>query len=148
MNKQLNPRCLLMIFSLGFIAELAGHSVFSADIVKANNADALNLTTSWVGGVVPGNSDVAVWNSTVSDPNNTTNTLGASTNWAGLKVLNPVASLTVITHGSGAVLTLGASGIDMSAASQSLTLSNATTLLGATAQSWRVGSGVTLALGG
>jgi fibronectin-binding autotransporter adhesin len=148
MNKQSYFRTLITVLSFGIFTGLIANRIFAADIVKANNADPLNLTTSWIGGAVPGASDVAVWNSTVSDPNNTTNTLGASTNWAGLKVLNPVASLTVTTNGSGAVLTLGASGIDMSAASQSLTLSNATALLGATTQPWLVGSGVTLALGG
>jgi hypothetical protein len=34
--------------------------------VKANNTTALNLTGSWVGGVVPTLADIAEWNSTVT----------------------------------------------------------------------------------
>ena len=37
----------------------------AALIVKANNADNLNLTTSWVGAVVPGAADTAVWDATI-----------------------------------------------------------------------------------
>lgn len=49
---------------LGMVA--ASHS---ATIVKANNADALNLTSSWTGAVVPGASDTAVWDATVAGAN-------------------------------------------------------------------------------
>jgi hypothetical protein len=34
----------------------------AADVFKANNVDDLGLGSSWTGGVVPGPSDVAVWN--------------------------------------------------------------------------------------
>ena len=38
----------------------------AADILKADNNTTLNLAGSWVGGVVPGASDFATWDSTVS----------------------------------------------------------------------------------
>jgi hypothetical protein len=43
-------------------------AVFSlqADQIKANNNSALELGSSWVGGVAPGGSGNAIWNSTVA----------------------------------------------------------------------------------
>ena len=55
----------------------------AANMFKANNADNLNLGTSWAGGVPPTSGDVAVWDSTVGAANSVV--LGASTNWAGIK---------------------------------------------------------------
>ena len=68
---------------------------FAANVFKANDTDNLNLGTSWVGGVVPGASDVAVWDSTVADVNNTTNALGANTAWGGVKILNPAGNILI-----------------------------------------------------
>jgi fibronectin-binding autotransporter adhesin len=106
-------------------------------IVKEDNADNLNLTTSWVGGVVPTSSDVAQWDSTVTAANATV--LGADTNWAGITVISPGGTVTI---NAGNTLTLGSAGIDMSGASQNLTLNNRT-LLGAD-QLWNVASGRSL----
>jgi autotransporter-associated beta strand protein len=131
-----------------FTACCVTSGAMAANIYKTNNNDNLNLATSWTNNVVPGTADIAVWDSTVSDPNNTTNTLGAASSWSGLRILNPVAGITVITKSGGAVLTLGVAGLDMSGASQGLTLSNATALLGATAQTWKSGAGGFLVLGG
>ena len=65
----------------------------AASISKADNADNLNLTTSWVGSVVPGSGDVAVWDSTVTATR--ANTLGASTNWAGILISSVQGAPTV-----------------------------------------------------
>ena len=119
----------------------------AATITKADNADNLNLTTSWVGGVVPGASDVATWDSTVS-VNNTTNVLGANLSLGGVKILNPAGAINIDTNSGGNVLTLGASGIDMSAAAADLTMSNNVTLLGNTVQAWNVPAARTLSLQG
>jgi hypothetical protein len=51
-------------------------------IIKTNNTDNLNLTTSWVGGVVPGSLDTARWDSTVTGANSVA--LGADTTWSGI----------------------------------------------------------------
>ena len=135
------------VLTVASAAVLASGSVQAANIYKADNSDALNLTTSWTGSVVPTASDVAVWDSTVTS-NNTTNTLGASTSWAGIQLLNPAAALTVITNTGGNTLTLGAAGIDMSSATVDLTMSNNLTLAANTVQSWNVPSGRTLSLQG
>ncbi|WP_075090214.1 hypothetical protein [Verrucomicrobium spinosum] len=110
-------------------------------IIKADNADALNLGTSWSGGLVPGTNDVAQWDSSVTGVN--TVNLGADAGWRGLSVLNPGGAVEI----SGAnTLTLGASGIDMSSAAVDLTLSSGLSLLGNTQQSWKVAAGRTLNL--
>lgn len=120
----------------------------AADIIKANNADDLNLPSSWTGGVVPTSADVAVWDSTVVDPSTTV--LGTSTNWSGLRVTSPSGLVTInATAGSptsGAALTLGASGLSLSSATQDLTLGAPVTLLGDTLQNWVVGAGRTVTL--
>ena len=118
-------------------------SVSAANIYKTNNTDNLNLATSWTNGVVPGASDIAIWDSTVSDPNNTTNTLGANVSWAGIKIINPSAT---ILMNAGNTVTLGASGIDMTAATADLALSNAVTIGAGALQQWNVASGRTLSL--
>jgi autotransporter-associated beta strand protein len=132
---------------MAVLALLGGASVQAANITKANTSDALNVGTSWVGGVVPTAADVAVWDSTVTAAN-TNSILGANTNWAGIKMLNPAGPITILTNTGGGLLTLGSSGIDMSGASQGLTMSNNLALLANTVQSWKVASGQTLSLQG
>jgi len=128
----------------------AASAVRGSTIQKANNSDDLDLTTSWVGGVVPTNSDVATWDSTVSAANTTL--LATDASWAGLKILNPGGLVTINSTSTnaiaGATLTLGASGLDMSAASQDLTLGGPLALLGDTTQNWILGAGHTLTLNG
>jgi fibronectin-binding autotransporter adhesin len=65
----------------------------AANVFKANNADNLNLGTSWTGGVPPTSGDVAVWDSTVGAANSVV--LGASTNWAGIKESSVGGAVTV-----------------------------------------------------
>lgn len=131
------------------LALLASISLAQAGLfVKTNNVDNLNLATSWTNNAAPGAADIAQWDSTVTDPNNTTNTLGASTTWAGIKILNPAGPVTIITNSGGNTLTLGAGGIDMSSATADLTMSNNVTLPDRTVQTWSVPSGRTLSLQG
>ena len=92
-------------------------------ITKTNNTDNLNLTTSWVGGVVPGPLDVAKWDSTVTGANSVA--LGANSSWAGILIANPGGAV-AITPGN--TLALGTNGIDMSRATQNLTISSGLTL--------------------
>ena len=113
----------------------------AATIDKTNNTDGLNLGSSWVGATVPGSSDVARWSSVVAGAN--TVSLGADTNWLGIKVTNPGGAVTV---NSGNTLTLGGSGIDMSAATTNLTLNCGLTLL--SNQAWNLNSPAALTLGG
>jgi len=122
---------ILVTFALLCVAGSA-----RADVFKADNTTALNDPASWMGGVVPTSSDVAVWDSTVTTANNAP--LGADTNWAGIKILNPGG---LVTIGTGAnILTLGTGGIDLSLATQDLYLNGASLDVGANSQAWNLGS--------
>jgi autotransporter-associated beta strand protein len=133
-------RCF--IFCTGWLAVFALAAMgTAATIDKTNNAGNLNLGSSWVGGTVPSSGDVARWSSTVTGLN--TVSLGADTNWLGIKVTNPGGAVTV---NSGNTLALGGSGIDLSAATTNLTLNCALTLLAD--QSWDFSSISALTLGG
>lgn len=125
----------------------------SETLSKADNADALNLTSSWVQGKVPGTNDVATWDATLTAGK--TYIMGADLSWRGLAfVADPNGN---VTFNVGNTLTLGADGIN-STPNRTITLNNAITL--ASDQSWSMGqstitfgapintAGYTLALGG
>src|SRR6266498_1745349 len=95
----------------------AGGFKASAQIVKANNTDNLNLGTSWVGGVVPGAADVALWDATVTGANSTL--LGADLTWGTVRVTSPGGLVTI--GGSNRLTLTGVNGIDLSTATQDLT---------------------------
>ena len=127
-----------------FVSSIFITRVHAADVIKANNTDALNLTTSWSGGSVPGSGDVAVWDSTVTAANSTT--LGTAASWQGIRIANP-GGLATINHSTATTLTLGANGIDLSAATQNLTIgANVGVAVGA-GQTWNIGAGRTMAIG-
>src|SRR5208283_815802 len=126
-----------------FLAMLLGCGLGSAQaqtVTKADVPDTLNLGTSWVGNTAPTSANVAAWDSTVV--NNTNEIQGGNLSWAGIQILNPATQINIGTNSSGNVLTLGASGIDMSAATASLYLTNAI-VVGAN-QTWNVANGRTL----
>ncbi len=131
-------RATLLATGLGLA--IASHAA-EPIINKANNADNLNLTSSWSGGTAPASGDVASWDATVTADNTTL--LGADTSWAGLRVADPAGPVTI---SAGNNLTLGSAGINMGTATQNLTLAN-TLSLGA-AQIWNVNSGRTLSTTG
>ena len=106
-------------------------------INKTNNVNNLNLGSSWVGGAAPGSNDVAQWSNTVTGAN--TVSLGADLKWAGIKVVNPGG---LVTLNAGNTLTLGSSGLDLSAATQDLTLNCALSLV--SNQIWNVANGRTV----
>ena len=112
-------------------------------INKANNTVNLNGTLSWTGGTAPASGDIAQWESTVGGANTTV--LGADLTWQGIKIASPLG---LITINAGNTLTLGAAttDIDMTAATQNLTL-NCNLSLGA-ANVWDVQTGRTLTVGG
>jgi fibronectin-binding autotransporter adhesin len=133
------------------IAALAavGPRSMAADVIKADNADALNLDSSWSGGTAPTAADTAIWDSTVTAAN-TTN-LGADLSWGGLEVTNPGGGVT-IQFAAGQSLTLGAGGIDMAAATQNASVmrsavnNTAGTLVLGADQTWNIASGRSLTL--
>lgn len=114
----------------------------AGNVIKADNSDNLDQSTSWVGGVPPTSSDVAVWNNTIISGANTVS-LGTDTNWLGVAIQDPAGAVTI---NAGNTLTLGASGIDMAAATQDLTLGGQVGL--AANQTWNVGAGRALVVSG
>lgn len=89
---------------------LSAASIDAAEIFKADNNDDLNLTSSWVGGVVPGADDMIVWR-----PFTTTDSvkLGADFSVYGAVLTNnpDVASLNFGEKNEASVFTLGAGGL-------------------------------------
>jgi len=110
-------------------------------IIKADNTTALNDAGGWVGGVVPGSGNVAVWDSTVTSAN--TVALGADLDWQGIRVIDPAGNVTI---SSGNTLSLGSGGIDLLNATANLTVEAAIALTAT--QSWQVAAGRTITLSG
>ena len=118
---------------------LAQPAVHAATSIKQNNSTALNLAGSW--GTLPGVADIGQWTSTVTAANSPV--LGADLSWLGLKIVNPGG---LVTLAAGNTLTVGASGIDLSTATQNLTLNSGLTLQGQ--QSWKAAASRTLDVAG
>jgi autotransporter-associated beta strand protein len=121
-------------------AGLFSQPLSAADIIKANNTDALNLATSWSTATAPGTGDVAVWDSTVAAANATN--LGTDLSWQGIRIANPGGAVTI--NNTANVLTLGSAGIDMSAATANLTIN--TSIVAGADQTWALNGGRTLNL--
>lgn len=126
--------------SLALLSSFTG-SARAVEILKGNNTTTLNATGSWVGGVVPGSSDIAVWDSTVGVARSAA--LGGNLTWQGIKVTG-ATGLQSITTTVGAVLDLGSSGIDLSASNTDMTISAVMNFSGA--QTWSIASGRTLTI--
>lgn len=103
----------------------------AADFIKLQNNTALNQSGAWSNGAIPGSSDVLVWDSTFTTPTTPANLsqLGGDMQVAGLRVSNVGGTRNAATTqvgaqntGSANTLTLGAGGIDLSAATQGLYL--------------------------
>ena len=121
--------------ALGLV-QPAAHAATST---KQNNSTALNLAGSW--DALPGIADIGQWTSTVTAANSPV--LGADLSWLGLKIVSPAG---LVTLAAGNTLTVGASGIDLSTATQNLTLNCGLTLQGQ--QSWKAAASRTLDVAG
>jgi len=108
----------------------------SADIVKANNANALNLTTSWLGAAIPGATDRALFTGAVTA--NRTTSLGADASWSGIVLSGNANTWTI----NGAfTLTLGTGGVDLSLASANFALAAPLQVVLGSPQTWSVTNG-------
>ncbi len=110
-------------------------------ITKNNNTSNLDTGTSWVGGVAPGLYNQAIWNNTVTAANPTT--LAADQEWLGIKIVNPGGPVTI--NGTK-TLVLNASGVDLTAATQNLTVNCPVQM--AVPGTWGVAPGRTAAFNG
>lgn len=133
---KMTTACILVLMATLLIAPRA----YAGDVIRANNNTALNLSGAWVGGVLPGANDVAVWDSTVTVDRSSA--IGASQSWQGIRIADTGGTLMTISATTGAVLDLGSAGINMSAANADLAIT-AGLNLGAS-QTWSVASGRTL----
>lgn len=132
-----------LALAAGLLGSLFFTSLQAADVVKANNNDALSLATSWFSGTVPTSADVAVWDSTITA--NRITALGGDLSFGGIRISNAGGTSMTIS-GAPSTLTIGSSGIDMSASTVNLLLS-AHVALGAS-QTWNVASGRLLSVTG
>lgn len=99
-------------------------SLSHADVItKADNADALNLESSWAEGKVPGTNDVATWNAALTASK--TYSLGADQSWLGMAVTaDPGGNL---VFNVGYTLTLGRDGF-FATPNRTITVNGPTTL--------------------
>jgi autotransporter-associated beta strand protein len=120
-------------------------SAGAAEISKLQNNTALNLGGAWNGGGVPGLTDVMLWDSLYTAPgaSSTLSQLGGDLSVQGLKVTNVGGALNAAATqvgfqntGSANTLTIGSAGIDLSSATQALTIQSRVTL--GSAQTWTV----------
>jgi autotransporter-associated beta strand protein len=113
-----------------------------AQINRANFAANLNTGPAWTGGVAPTSAYIAAWGT----PNITTGptqALGGAVSWQG--ILLQSAQTTNISIGTtGAAMTIGASGIDLSASGANLTIASPVVIVLGASQTWTVASGRTL----
>src|SRR5580765_484594 len=75
------------------ITLVATTTIDAATRTKANNADNLNLPSSWTNGIAPGNADVAQFDSTITSP--LTLALGADATWNQINFVNPSGDITL-----------------------------------------------------
>lgn len=137
-------------------------SLHASDIFKADNADALNLSTSWDTNALPTAENIAVFDSRITSiPVDATTgrrymPFPVATAWRGIRVDNAPTGLSIDTFDGVAAygnqaLTLGAGGINMtSAAANSLFELDRPniTLAPATVQTWDVADTATLQVNG
>lgn len=109
---------------------------------RGTTSGAWGTTTNWAGSGGPTSADTALFDATSTS--NLTTTLTTSTSILGLRVTSPSGAVSVGSN----TLTLGAGGIDMSSATQNLTISSGVTLGSVTAVPLSVATGRTMSLSG
>ena len=135
---------MILGLTVAMLAIFSSSATFAATITHANSSANWNVTSSWVGDTIPGTSDIALFDSTYSSAGTATLGTGAVENCLGLVIANPVYAVNFQNTSASKYLGIGASGVDMSNATQDLTLVNAR--VNAT-QSWQIASGRTFTVG-
>ena len=105
----------------GFILSLACTSTFAANIYKATATPTLDDPAAWEGGVVPTNTDIAVWDSRITA--GLTESWWSSLSWQGIQCIGhshptlPNYRIVLQSYDNSdpaTTLTIGSSGIDLS----------------------------------
>ena len=125
-------KLLMPLLSVAVLAPAAGAATYP----KADNEVTLNRPDSWAGGTAPGDGDIALWDSTVTEVIGPA--LGDDLSWLGLQITKPGGAVYLGTDNDPNTLTLGASGIDASASKVPVYLRAPVTL--AAHQTWSAGS--------
>lgn len=109
-NYPMKPKFVNLLLAASIVVNLTSQA-FAAPVTKENNTDALNLNSSWVGGInQPGPGDIAVWDATVNA--NQVLLLGNNLSWSGINMTDSGGDVTI---NAGNTLTLGASGFTSAA---------------------------------
>lgn len=126
------------------VVMLGAATARAADYIRQNNTDLLNTAAAW-GGTLPTASDSVQWDATCGA--NRSTTLGGNVNWGKIIVTSPGGTITIANTASSTINLTGLSGtgIDMSAATQNLTIDNPVALQAS--QTWNVGASRTLTVG-
>lgn len=146
----MRARCLVCrsVHALAFAATIAAAPFAAAPAAAATStwlgttSGAWGTTTNWAGGTGPTSADTALFDSTSTA--NLSTTLTTSTSILGLRVTSPSGAVSIGSN----TLTLGTGGIDMSAATQNLTVSSGVTLSNTSLVPISLASGRTLSLSG
>ncbi len=108
--------------NLAWLTVLAGGLIAAPSLMaqqvtfKANNTDSLNQASSWVDGMIPDNRTIAVWDNRVAAGHSVS--LGGTVEWQGVRIENPGGPISI----GGGTLGLRGGGIDLSEATQNLTI--------------------------
>lgn len=135
-------KIIAVIVCFVFFSSIVSPPVFAAALTKANTAT-MNAAADW-GGSTPTSSDVGTFDNTISAGNIATLSLGSDVALGGLVFANNMNDAATIA--SGNTLTLGTSGIDMSAANEDVTINSDVALSGN--QGIEIAEGRTLTFGG
>jgi fibronectin-binding autotransporter adhesin len=136
LTRTICPSAGCALVALGLLLGFAGKAN-AATVAKAGTGTDLNAGASWTGAATPTSADVATWTNTSLGAGLT---IGANTSWLGISGSGALTDIGI--SGSGP-LTLGASGIDMSASTVGMAL--ATPIALGASQVWMASAGESLA---
>ena len=123
-------------------------TVLPLPITKADNNIVLSQTNSWVGGKTPGTQDIALWSGTYASASATA-TVGTGLTAEKIRIASISRAITIgAATGSLNLAGISGTGIDMSAATQDLTIASAVMLGSGSSQAWAVASGRTVTVSG
>ncbi|HEY4416331.1 MAG TPA: autotransporter-associated beta strand repeat-containing protein, partial [Verrucomicrobiae bacterium] len=143
-SKSQNRWRFLLLIAITFSLSIASPA-YAATFIKADNSTALNVSGSWMTTGSPGSADTATWDNTFSAANNSA-AIGGSMTWAGILFGNNLQSPFAINATGSSALTIGAGGINLANANNSLTL-NCPVIEGGV-QTWSVNAGQSLTFNG